>query len=194
MYVCMCVCIRVCVCVCVPSTTQQTTSYIFTKEEENDNQLAFLEVLLTHTDQILNYNSNHPTVHESSCIKSLFHCNTQQTKKDERNYLYMKPSSRTTTPKTLSIKSHHRKDVCTKTQVPCQMKLHKTKKERPYTLHPHCVRNNTRVLVKTVQRRSRPQPYPQTDRLAAKFTRHKDRTAYTEKESGNMPNRTPQCY
>ncbi len=68
----------------------------FTKEDEHDNKLAFLDLLITktdngtlntevyrkktHTDQILNYNSNHPTQHKISCIKTLFnrintHCN-----------------------------------------------------------------------------------------------------------------------
>ena len=76
----------------------------FTKEEEENNQLAYLVVLSkrtddgtintqvyrkeTHTDQILNFNSNHPTQHKISCIRSLFnridaHCNTEQAKQTE---------------------------------------------------------------------------------------------------------------
>ena len=91
-------------------TINNTTKNIkFTREEEHDNKLAFLDVLITktdngtlttqvyrkktHTDQILNYNSNHPTQHKVSCIKTLFnridtHCNTDQSKQDERKYLY----------------------------------------------------------------------------------------------------------
>ncbi len=83
----------------VLQTINNTTKNIkFTKEEEHDNQLAFLDVLITktdngnlntevyrkktHTDQILNYNSNHPTQHKISCVKTLFnridtHCNTE---------------------------------------------------------------------------------------------------------------------
>ncbi len=90
-------------------TINNTTKNIrFTKEEEQNNQLAFLDVLLTrtndgtihtqvyrkqtHTDQILNYNSNHPTQHKISCIKTLFnrintHCNTEHAKVEERKYL-----------------------------------------------------------------------------------------------------------
>ncbi len=94
----------------VLQTINNTTKNIkFTKEEEHDNQLAFLDVLITktengnlntevyrkktHTDQILNYNSNHPTQHKISCIKTLSnridtHCNTEQSKQDERKHLY----------------------------------------------------------------------------------------------------------
>ena len=92
------------------STINNTTENIkFTKEEEDNNQLAFLDILLTrtddgtiktqvyrkktHTDQILNFNSNHPTQHKISCIRSLFnridtHCKTEQAKQTERKYLY----------------------------------------------------------------------------------------------------------
>ena len=91
---------------CINNTTENIR---FTKEEEQNNQLAFLDVLLTrtadgtintqvyrkktHTDQILNFNSNHPTQHKISCIKTLFnridtHCNTEQAKQTERRYLY----------------------------------------------------------------------------------------------------------
>ena len=68
------------------TTLQKNITFI--KEEEHDNKLAFLDVLFTktddgnlntqvyqkktHTDQLLNYNSNHLTQH------SLLHQNTIQ--------------------------------------------------------------------------------------------------------------------
>ena len=92
-------------------TINNTTENIkFTMEEEQNNQLASVfDILLTrtdngtiqtqvyrkktHTNQLLNYNSNHPTQHKISCIKTLLnridtHCNTEQAKQAERKYLY----------------------------------------------------------------------------------------------------------
>ncbi len=104
----------------VLQTINNTTKNIkFTKEEEHDNKLAFLDVLITltyttltytylyngtlntevyrkktHTDQILNYNSNHPTQHKISLLR---HFSTElthivilheQSKQDERKHLY----------------------------------------------------------------------------------------------------------
>ena len=80
----------------------------FTMETENNNQLAFLDVLITrqdngvletsvyrkktHTDQILNFNSNHPQCHKKSCVRTLFnrvhtHCNTEDSQKREEKHL-----------------------------------------------------------------------------------------------------------
>ena len=66
------------------SINNTTENIRFTNEEEHNNQIAFLDVLLTrtndgtintqvyrkktHTDQILNFNSNHPTQHKIICI------------------------------------------------------------------------------------------------------------------------------
>ena len=81
-----------------------TKTSILQRKEEHYNKLAFLDILLTktddgklntqvyckntHTDQLLNYNSNHPTQHiKISCIRTLFnridkhvYCNTEQSK------------------------------------------------------------------------------------------------------------------
>jgi hypothetical protein len=91
-------------------TINNTTDGItFTMEKEKDGQIAFMDIKITrtdngsietdvyrkrtHTDQILNYNSNHPTQHKVSCLKTLLnridtHCSTTESKKKELDYLY----------------------------------------------------------------------------------------------------------
>ncbi|XP_059495631.1 uncharacterized protein LOC125446408 isoform X2 [Stegostoma tigrinum] len=85
------------------------TGITFTKEEENNNKLPFLDVTVertvngelqtsvyrktTHTDQILNYRTNHPNTHKRSCIRTLFqrattHCSTEELRRAEENHLY----------------------------------------------------------------------------------------------------------
>nr|VZI26794.1 unnamed protein product [Spirometra erinaceieuropaei] len=80
----------------------------FTMEEEEDNQLAFLDVLIcskdcgglktnvfrkaTNTTQILNFNSNHPTSHKCRCSRALYrrvetHCGEMEGKIAESRYL-----------------------------------------------------------------------------------------------------------
>nr|VZI28180.1 unnamed protein product [Spirometra erinaceieuropaei] len=80
----------------------------FTMEEEENNQLAFLDVLVcrkdcdglktkvfrkaTNTTQILNFNSNHPISHKRSCVRALYqrvetHCSEIEDKVAELQYL-----------------------------------------------------------------------------------------------------------
>ncbi|BHF80965.1 hypothetical protein SprV_0702409400 [Sparganum proliferum] len=80
----------------------------FTMEEEENNQLAFLDVLVcrkdcgglknkvfrkaTKTTQILNFNSNHPINHKRSCVRTLYrrvetHCSEPEDKVAESQYL-----------------------------------------------------------------------------------------------------------
>ena len=90
-------------------TINNTTDGItFTMEKEKDGEIAFLDTKLTrtengsigtqvyrkntHTDQILNYHSNHPTQHKVSCLRTLInridtHCNTAEAKKNEFEHL-----------------------------------------------------------------------------------------------------------
>ena len=78
----------------VLDTFNSTTDITFTVEHEQNNQVAFLVVLLTknndetlytrveetYTDQVPNYNSNHPTTRIISCIKTVFkHIDTHRT-------------------------------------------------------------------------------------------------------------------
>nr|VZI05075.1 unnamed protein product [Spirometra erinaceieuropaei] len=80
----------------------------FTMEEEENNQLAFLDVLVcskdcgglktkvfrkaTNTMQVLNFNSNHPISHKRSCVRALYrrvetHCSEPEDKIAELQYL-----------------------------------------------------------------------------------------------------------
>ncbi|BHF67709.1 hypothetical protein SprV_0301073700 [Sparganum proliferum] len=80
----------------------------FTMEEEENNQLAFLDVLVcrkdcgglktkvfrkaTNTTQILNFNSNHPINYKRSCVRTLCrraqtHCSEMEDKVAELQYL-----------------------------------------------------------------------------------------------------------
>ncbi|BHF84001.1 hypothetical protein SprV_0902715100 [Sparganum proliferum] len=80
----------------------------FTMETENNNQIAFLDVLVhrkangslkttvyrkaTNTRQILSYHSNHPLCHKRSCVRSLYkrvdtHCSEPTDKIAELHYL-----------------------------------------------------------------------------------------------------------
>ncbi|BHF83057.1 hypothetical protein SprV_0802619800 [Sparganum proliferum] len=80
----------------------------FTMEEEENNQLAFLDVLVcrkdcgglktkvfrkaTNTMQVLNFNSNHPISHKRSCVGTLYrnvetHCSEPEDKIAELQYL-----------------------------------------------------------------------------------------------------------
>ncbi|BHF67654.1 hypothetical protein SprV_0301068200 [Sparganum proliferum] len=80
----------------------------FTMEEEENNQLAFLDVFIcrkdcdgpkikvfrkaTNTMQILNFNSNHPISHKCSCVRTLYrrvetHCSEPEDKIAELQYL-----------------------------------------------------------------------------------------------------------
>ncbi|BHF57423.1 hypothetical protein SprV_0100036400 [Sparganum proliferum] len=80
----------------------------FTMEEEENNQLSFLDVLVCRKDcgglkikvfrkatnmtQILNFNSSHPISHKCSCVRALYrrvetHCSEMEDKVAELQYL-----------------------------------------------------------------------------------------------------------
>jgi hypothetical protein len=81
----------------------------FTREEEDNGQLPFLDVNVTrtdtgelqtsvyrkptHTDQVLHFKSNHPVAHKRSCVQTLFrrartHCSTAQLLTTEEKHIF----------------------------------------------------------------------------------------------------------
>nr|VZI34830.1 unnamed protein product [Spirometra erinaceieuropaei] len=81
----------------------------FTMEEEENNQLAFLDVLVcrkdfgglktkvfrkaTNTTQVLSYNSNHPLIYRRNCVRTLYQhvetdCSEPEDKVTELQYLW----------------------------------------------------------------------------------------------------------
>ncbi len=182
----------------VLQTINNTTNNIkFTKEEEHDNKLAFLDVLITkadngtlntevyrkktHTDQILNYNSNHPTQHKISCIKTLFnridtHCNTEQSKQDERTSTYTPHSTRMTIPEILSTTIYHVKIKQTLTNTK-QSEQTKTRITLPYI---HTTSEMTARLRRPFNIEVAHKP---TCKLRSNFTKNKDKTNATDKRN-----------
>nr|VZI19092.1 unnamed protein product [Spirometra erinaceieuropaei] len=80
----------------------------FTREDEEDEKLPFLDVLVrrtpdgelsttvyrkaTNTTQVLNYHSNHPLVHKRGCVRALFdrvktHCSEPEGRMQELRHL-----------------------------------------------------------------------------------------------------------
>eukprot|EP00061_Rhincodon_typus_P004657 g23113.t1 len=85
------------------------TGIRFTREEETNKRLPFLDVMVegrtsgefltkvhrkaTHTDQVLNFNSNHPNTHMRSCVRTLFKqattlCSSTELHRKEEEYLF----------------------------------------------------------------------------------------------------------
>jgi hypothetical protein len=84
------------------NTIDDTNSIKFTSEEMVDNKIPFLDALITrqedgtvktsvyrkatHTNQYLNFHSNHPIVHKLGVVRTLFErCNTVGTAKEDQN-------------------------------------------------------------------------------------------------------------
>jgi hypothetical protein len=175
-------------------TINNTTKNIkFTKEEEHDNKLAFLDVLITktdngtlttqvyrkktHTDQILNYNSNHPTQHKVSCIKTLFnridtHCNTDQSKQDERKYLYSSFYKNDYPLDFINKVLQHKQQTNTD-----RLNQTKTRITLPYI---HTTSEMTARLLRPFNIDVAHKP---TCKLRSNFTKHKDKTHITEKHN-----------
>ena len=175
-------------------TINNTTKNIkFTKEEEHDNELAFLDVLITrtdnstlntqvyrkktHTDQILNYNSNHPTQHKISCIKTLLNridtrCGTEESKRDERKYLYSTFHKNGYPLDIINKGLSHRKQ--TNTDQPNQTRKRIT---LPY------IKTTSEMTARLLRPFNIDIAHKPTCKLRSKFTYHKDKTNVTEKHN-----------
>jgi hypothetical protein len=133
----------------------------------------------THTDQILNYNSNHPTQHKVNCIKTLFnridtHCNTDQSKQDERKYLYS-TFYKNDYPLDFINKVLQHKQLTN----PDRLNQTKTRITLPYI---HTTSEMTARLLRPFNMHTNP-----TCKLRSNFTKHKDKTHITVKRHLYLP-------
>lgn len=176
-------------------TINNTTKNItFTKEEEHDNTITFLDVLLTrtdngtlqtqvyrkktHTDQILNYNSNHPTQHKISCVRTLFnrintHCNTEESKLNERKYLY-----------STFYKNNYPKDFINK--VLSQNKRasnNTTANETTTRITLPYIQTTSELAARLLRPFNIDVAHKPSYKLRTNFTKHKDKTDITEKQN-----------
>ena len=168
-----------------------TDNITFTVEQEHDNQLAFLDVLLTknddgtlntqvyrkgtHTDQVLNYNSNHPTAHKISCVKTLFkridtHCNTQQAKQDERNYLYKTFRKNNYPTKFINRFTKRKRTTQLKHNPHNEQKTEKQRLTLPY------IKTVSEITARLLKHHNVDVAHKPTNKLRTTFTGHKDKT------------------
>ena len=179
-------------------TINNTTKGIkFTKEEEQNNKLAFLDVLLTktnngtihtevyrkktHTDQILNHNSNHPTQHKISCVRTLFnrintHCNTENAKSEERKYLYT-TFAKNNYPKTFINKILNSNRTLTKTTNDGQNR--ETTETRTRVALPY-IHTTSKMTARLLRQFNIDVAHKPTHKLRSYFTKHKDKTQTTQ--------------
>ena len=180
-------------------TINTTTDNIrFTKEEEKDNQLPFLDVLLsknndstlntqvhrknTHTDQVLNYHSNHPTQHKISCIRTLYnrietHCNTVQSKEEERKYLH-DMFIKNNYPVNFIHKHSNTKKKQPKTH---QENTDQSPQEKRATL-PH-IHSTSEMTAQILRKHNLPIAHKPSNKIAMYFTKHKDQVTTTDKRN-----------
>ena len=131
----------------------------------------------THTDQILNYNSNHPTQHKISCIKTLFnridtHCSTEESKRDERKHLYSTFHKNGYPLDFVNKVLSHRKQ--TNTDQPNQTRKRIT---LPY------INTTSEMTARLLRPFNIDIAHKPTCKLRSKFTNHKDKTNVTEKHN-----------
>ena len=175
------------------STTRPTTSL----SQKNNNQLAFLDVLLTrtsdgslqtqvyrkntHTDQTLSYEINHPIQHKIRCIQSPFsriesHCNTQQTKQDELTYFHR--TFKKNYPRNFINKFRipRKRKMTNTTQIPDQEKQQKKRTALPY------IRTLSEITARLFRQHHIEIDKP-SHKLATNFTKHKDPISISDRRN-----------
>ena len=138
----------------------------------------------THSDQLLNYNSNHPTQHKINCIKTLYnridtHCNTEQAKLAERNYLY-----------STFIKNNYPRNfinkVLTKTRTTNNESQNKQNQEpgiRKTRIPLPYINSTSEMTARLLRPFNIDVAYKSTRKLRSYFTKHKVKTITVEKRN-----------
>ena len=169
-------------------------------EKEEEGKITFLDIELTrtddcsietqvhrkntHTDQILSYNSNHPTQHKASCLKTLLnrietHCSTADAKKRELNHLHK--ILRNNNYPNHFINSVHKR--CQRTQRPQNTNTREKSNPEIRRITLPYINKISEISARILEKHNLKVAHKPTNKLKSLFNKHKDRPDNEDKQN-----------